>query len=96
MIVGINRNSQISQTTTSESTRHRVDPDLKVDLNTPYIHNFSINGNKITKTDPFDTLYSQLVINEPVPKTGKFTFKWKILKSYYFMNSSIFFGITLS
>lgn len=72
----------------------RIDPQLKVDFSTPYICDFQISGNKITKKKGFDSYYSQVMLNEPVPKEGKFTFKWKITKSYYKESSSIFFGIT--
>ncbi len=62
-------------------------------MSTPYISDFMISGNKIVKNSPFNKFYSQVVLNDSVPKVGKFTFKWKITKSHY-KQSSIFFGIT--
>lgn len=50
-------------------------------MTTPYVKDFQIEGNQITKISPFNNNYSQIVINEPIPKTGVFTFKIKILKS---------------
>ncbi len=57
----------------------RVDTILKIDESTPYVGDFEIDGNKITKTSDFNKFYSQIVINEPIPKTGTFSFKIKIL-----------------
>jgi hypothetical protein len=56
-------NQAESQTLVTNNVNNRGDTLLKVDMTTPYVKDFQIEGNQITKISDFNKLYSQIVIN---------------------------------
>lgn len=70
---------------------------LKVDQTTPYYHHFRVDGNRIEFVEPFTTLYSQVLLEETLPRVPVYSFSFRVCRSYY-QNSkrgaAIFIGVT--